>query len=165
MNDPYVVMIEPDADALERSFLEALQRIMDGRPVSHACLKRLTEGPIRPSQSTVAEEAERSRTAISGVKCRLPRVQLEIKKARRDFDARRAPPQIATGLLAFSKEAQLERQLRRLRRQNTDLVRQRDAAFTCLAASSVLTKVAEKFERLADPRAKTARRAAEVLSD
>lgn len=164
MTEQYLVQIPAIADKLERSFLEALQRIVDGNPISEACTKRVERGPVRPSQLVVAEEAGQSRTAISGDNCRLPGVQLEILRARTWFDQRRRTPTVAAGLENYSREAELERENRRLRRRNTDLVRQRDAAFTGIAASTMLTRALERSERLANPESKKARRAAEVVA-
>lgn len=68
----------PPPSAIEKDFLDALERVAGGRP-NNVTLKRLAaRGRLRVSVSTVAKEAGHSRTLIAYEQCRYPAIRLQI---------------------------------------------------------------------------------------
>src|SRR5687767_5776403 len=57
---------------------DALARLKSGKPLHPQLRKLAAEGRLRINVSTVAKEANRSRTLIALEKCRYPRIRAEI---------------------------------------------------------------------------------------
>lgn len=82
----FVVTFPDGADPAELLYLEALQRLADGRPSAASTIALRKANKLTISQLTVALEAGRSsRTPISGDKARWPRVRDEIERAKTHF--------------------------------------------------------------------------------
>lgn len=155
----FQIIFPDDATVLERSYLEALQRIMDGRPTAQPLSARSSDGRFRPSRSAVAQEAGHSRTPLSGGS--LPRVVGEIARAQRHYSSSSRPEEALAEIDRLAAEARTQRDLRLLRERNTVLVRQRDAAYTSAHASVMLAQALQKARRRRLPDVQEARRAAE----
>lgn len=69
-------------DPIERDFLDALDRLINGEPTNKSLKKASAKGVLKITASNVALEACRSRTLISMEKCRYPRVRDLIKQAK-----------------------------------------------------------------------------------
>lgn len=73
----------PPLDEIERDFIDALNRLKDGKPKNkknRAVLEK--KGVVRINASTVALEAGRSRTYIGMDSCRYPRVRSLVEAAK-----------------------------------------------------------------------------------
>lgn len=68
------------AGSIEKEFLDALDRLRNGRPTHPELVTAVAQRRLRINVSTVAKEAGRSRTLIASKNCRYPAVRREIKK-------------------------------------------------------------------------------------
>lgn len=72
----------PAHNAIEQSFLDAIDRIKAGIPKNPELAKRAKRGTLRISIAVVAQEAGRSRTYISHDGCAYPAVRHEVLKLK-----------------------------------------------------------------------------------
>ena len=84
-------------DPIERDLLEALQRLIEGKPTHKTLKAKVKEGRLKVNPSNVALEAGRSRTLIGLEECRYPKVREAVKLAQGD---RKALPTTYTQLIA-----------------------------------------------------------------
>ncbi|WP_231420767.1 hypothetical protein [Sphingomonas sp. Leaf205] len=158
MTKSYAVEIPDDATPLEREYFDALGRIVAGRARDLALRER---GAIRPSQPNVAKEAGRSRTAISGEACALPRVKLEIMRAQEWHRDSKRPEAALREIAELGRERALRRETADALQKGERYKRQRDAAFTSSAACGMLAVALQRLGRAADVDLTRARRDAE----
>lgn len=85
------------ADPIERDFLEALQRLVEGKPTNKALKASAKAGKLRINTVNVALEAGRSRTLIALEDCRYPKVREAVKLAQ---GGKKALPTTYTQLIA-----------------------------------------------------------------
>ena len=161
MTQPHVVGIPIDATVAERAYLEALQRLVDNEPRHLASARVAGGGSIRPSQPTVATEAGRSRTPISGKACALPRVQLAIKRAQNWYRDSKRPEGTLQELAVLGREQVLRRERNYAKQKSAYLKQQRDAAYTSSAACGMLAVAIQQSNRAANVDITKLRRAAE----
>lgn len=164
MIGPHIVAMPDDASPLERDYLEALQRIVAGIPRSARLAESAKRGPLRPSQSHVAEEAGRSRTPLTGRDPALPRVQEALEAALVHWASLKRPVSATEAVARRVAAKDLTAICTALRENNTILKRERDAAFTSDVGMTLLAKALEKEIRSRNPDLVEARRRAESLS-
>jgi len=97
----------PTSGQVEREFMEALQRLVDGQPADPDLAKKARSGTLKINVSTVAEEAGRSRTLVSHDGCAYPRVRAAVLSYAK-------PPAKVTSKVEIN---------RRLRKENAELRR------------------------------------------
>jgi len=85
------------ADPIEQDFLEALQRLVEGKPTHKALKASAKAGKLRVNTVNVALEARRSRTLIALDECRYPKVREAVKLAQ---GGKKALPTTYTQLIA-----------------------------------------------------------------
>jgi len=71
----------PPMDAIEKDFMEALQRLRDGAPREKALRELKARGRLKINISTVAQEARRSRTLIALESCKYAKVREHVRLA------------------------------------------------------------------------------------
>ncbi|GAA0429854.1 hypothetical protein ACFOY5_23405 [Massilia aurea] len=108
--------LKPEApvdDPIERDFLDAIQRLLDGNP-KHKTLKLQKErGALKINISNVAMEAGRARTLIALEQgCRYPRVRELVKQAKSGKSALPTTLTELTDRLRFDK-AELTAQVKK----------------------------------------------------
>lgn len=69
-------------DPIEQDLLDALQRLVEGKPTQKTLRTKAKEGKLKVNPSTVALEAGRSRTLIALEDCRYPYVRQAVKLAQ-----------------------------------------------------------------------------------
>lgn len=84
-------------DPIEQDLLDALQRLIDGRPTHKILKAKAKEGRLKVNSSNVALEAGRSRTLIALEDCRYPKVREAVKLAQ---GGKKALPTTYTQLIA-----------------------------------------------------------------
>lgn len=84
-------------DPIEQDLLDALQRLVDGKPTHKTLKAKAKEGRLKVNPSTVALEAGRSRTLIALEDCRYPKVREAVKLAQ---GGKKALPTTYTQLIA-----------------------------------------------------------------
>ncbi|MBK3732291.1 hypothetical protein GAY29_04090 [Azospirillum brasilense] len=101
-------------------FLEALQRLQEGRPRNRDLAQKAKKDGIRISISAVAKEAGRSRTLIGHDECQYPRVRQRVLAAMAPV----LEPRTAQDVIKRLREgnADLRAQLSLSRSQNAALV-------------------------------------------
>ncbi len=161
MTEPYVVDTPSDATAAESDYLSALARIVDGKPRHPRLVREASRGAIRPSQSSVAMEAGRSRTPISGSRCSLPRVKVEIDRARRAYDISKRPPSVLARLREEDLLTSLQRECALAKREREEMRSRLHAAYTSAGASTILAAALTRANRLRDADVIAIRRSAE----
>ena len=129
----------PAVNDIEKSMLDALARIVAGKPINKILLKRAGRGTLKISVATVAMESGHSRTLISHDKCAYPRVRAEVLAFKK-------PKGEPTSLAEIN---------RRLRMENAELRRTVKLARESMAA--MLLRM-ERVVREADRRVAAARR-------
>lgn len=70
------------ADRVEKDFLDALHRLVEGKPNNKKLISLAKEGKLKINASNVALEAKRSRTLIALEDCRYPKVRVAIELAK-----------------------------------------------------------------------------------
>lgn len=83
-------------DPIERDFLDALQRLVEGKPTDKTLKAKARAGSLKVNTSNVALEAGRSRTLIALEHCRYPKVREAVKLAQ---DGKMALPTTYTQLI------------------------------------------------------------------
>lgn len=94
----------------EKAFMQALRRVVSGKPREERNAKLLAKGRLRVTIATVAREAGRSRTLIGSEECAYPDVRKAVLKAMDgsiEADAKRPTAAELVGRLREDK-AQLE---------------------------------------------------------
>lgn len=86
-----------EPDPIEQDFLDALQRLVEGKPTHKTLKAKAKEGRLKVNSSNVALEAGRSRTLIALEDCRYPKVREAVKLAQR---GKKALPTTYTQLIA-----------------------------------------------------------------
>lgn len=123
----------PAKNAIEQSFLDALERIRAGAPKNAELAKRAKRGTLKVSIAVVAQEAGRSRTHISHDGCAYPAVREEVLKLK-------SPPQEEPTSMAEIN--------RRLRRENAELRHTVKVARDSMAAMALrMARVVSEAER------------------
>lgn len=84
------------AEVIEKDFLDALQRLAEGKPQNKMLKARVREGRLKINAVSVALEAGRSRTLIALEECRYPKVREAIKLSQ---GGRKAEPTTYTQLI------------------------------------------------------------------
>lgn len=84
-------------DPIEQDFLDALQRLIEGKPTHKTLKTKAKSGTLKVNTSNVALEAGRSRTLIALEDCRYPKVREAVKLAQ---GAKKALPATYTQLIA-----------------------------------------------------------------
>jgi hypothetical protein len=84
-------------DPIENDFLDALQRLIEGKPTHKALKAKAKSGTLKVNTSNVALEAGRSRTLIALEDCRYPKVREAVKLAQ---GGKKALPTTYTQLIA-----------------------------------------------------------------
>jgi hypothetical protein len=84
-------------DPIEQDFLDALQRLVDGKPEHKELKARAKAGKLKINTSNVALEAGRSRTLIALKDCRYPAVREAVRLAQ---GGKKALPTTYTQLIA-----------------------------------------------------------------
>jgi hypothetical protein len=84
-------------DPIERDLLDALNRLVEGKPTHKSLKDKAKSGKLKINTSTVALEARRSRTLIALEDCRYPKVRTAVKLAQ---GAKQALPTTYTQLIA-----------------------------------------------------------------
>lgn len=123
----------PASSPVEKSLLDAIERLKAGKPRDSDLIKRASRGTLKISVATVAQEAKRSRTLISHDKCAYPAVRTAILalKAPRDGEP--------TSLAELN---------RRLRQENAELRRTVKLARDSMAAMALrMARVVKEAER------------------
>lgn len=69
-------------DPIEQDLLDALQRLVEGKPTNKTLKVKAKEGRLKVNTSNVALEAGRSRTLIALEDCRYPKVREAVKLAQ-----------------------------------------------------------------------------------
>jgi hypothetical protein len=126
----------PTQDLVEKDFVEALQRLKDGKPANKKLRALCKAGKLRINTSNVALEAGRSRTLIALEACRYPKVREAVKLAQ---DGKKAQPstytQLIENLRATIAELKAEKKLLEttmaahvLARRKAEIFARRDAA-------------------------------------
>ena len=72
----------PPIDRIEKDFMDALDRLVEGRPTHKTLKRKVVNGRVKISITNVALEAGRSRTLIAMKDCRFPRVRELIKQTQ-----------------------------------------------------------------------------------
>lgn len=136
----------PPMDAIERDFMEALQRLCDGVPREKSLQLLKARGRLKVSMSSVAMEARRSRTLIALESPKYPRVRELVRLA---MDGRQGEPRTSNDLIDKLREivAALRTDLKRAEAQTTAhfIARER--------AEKELMRVQDKYDRLVRKRA------------
>lgn len=84
-------------DPIEQDLLDALQRLVEGKPTHKTLKAKAKEGRLKVNTSNVALEAGRSRTLIALEDCRYPKVREAVKLAQ---GGKKALPTTYTQLIA-----------------------------------------------------------------
>lgn len=84
-------------DPIEQDLLDALQRLVEGKPTHKTLRAKAKEGRLKVNSSNVALEAGRSRTLIALEDCRYPKVREAVKLAQ---GGKNALPTTYTQLIA-----------------------------------------------------------------
>lgn len=84
-------------DPIEQDLLDALHRLVEGKPTHKALRAKAKEGRLKVNSSNVALEAGRSRTLIALEDCRYPKVREAVKLAQ---GGKNALPTTYTQLIA-----------------------------------------------------------------
>lgn len=84
-------------DPIEQDLLDALQRLVEGKPTQKTLKAKAKEGKLKINTSNVALEARRSRTLIALENCRYPKVREAVKLAQ---GGKKALPTTYTQLIA-----------------------------------------------------------------
>lgn len=84
-------------DPIEQDLLDALQRLVEGKPTNKTLKTKAKEGKLKVNASNVALEAGRSRTLIALEDCRYPKVREAVKLAQ---GGKKALPTTYTQLIA-----------------------------------------------------------------
>ncbi len=84
-------------DPIEQDLLDALQRLVEGKPTHKTLKAKAQEGRLKVNASNVALEAGRSRTLIALEDCRYPKVREAVKLAQ---GGKKALPTTYTQLIA-----------------------------------------------------------------
>ena len=108
----------PAPTQVERELMEALQRLVEGRPASADLARKAQRGTLKINVSTVAKEATRSRTLVSHDRCAYPRVRTAILNYM-------SPPTRGSSIAEVN---------RRLRSENAELRRSIKLAREAMAA-------------------------------
>lgn len=69
-------------DPIEKDFVDALQRLVDGKPLNKALKEKAKAGKLKVNTFNVALEAGRSRTLIALESCRYPTVRQSIEDTK-----------------------------------------------------------------------------------
>lgn len=84
-------------DPIEQDLLDALQRLVEGKPTHRILKGKAKEGKLKVNKSNVAMEAGRSRTLIALENCRYPKVREAIELAEGGKKA--LPPRTFTQII------------------------------------------------------------------
>lgn len=135
---------QPPIDPVEKDFLDALERLKANKPREPELAKKAALGRLKTNISTVAKEANRSRTLIALDDCRYPNVRALI------LDASTPPSEARTA----------EDVIRNLRRENAELRKQLKMAdsfnATLILRLNRLEKTAQHEIKAAERRARRA---------
>lgn len=86
-----------ESDPIEQDLLEALKRLVEGKPTNKTLKAKAKTGTLKVNTSNVALEAKRSRTLIALENCRYPRVREAVKLAQ---GGKKSLPTTYTDLIA-----------------------------------------------------------------
>lgn len=86
-----------ETDPIEKDFLDALQRLIEGKPTHKKLKAKAREDRLKVNASNVALEAGRSRTLIALEDCRYPKVREAVRLAQ---GGKKAEPTTYTQLIA-----------------------------------------------------------------
>jgi predicted kinase len=139
------------SDPIEQDFLEALQRLVEGKPLNKTLKGSAKAGKLKINAVSVALEAGRSRTLIALENCRYPKVREAIKLAQ---GGKKSLPttytQLIDNLRADLATVKAERRLLEtkmadhvLARRKAEVNSRRDAA-----EASRLRKLVVEFEKV-----------------
>lgn len=138
-------------DPIEQDFLEALQRLVEGKPQNKTLKASAKAGKLKVNAVSVAREAGRSRTLIALEDCRYPKVREAVKLAQ---GGKKALPttytQLIENLRADLATVKAEKRLLEtkmadhvLARRKAEVNARRDAA-----EASRLRKLVAEFEKV-----------------
>ncbi len=138
-------------DPIEQDFLEALQRLVEGKPQNKTLKASAKAGKLKINAVSVAREAGRSRTLIALENCRYPKVREAVKLAQ---GGKKSLPttytQLIENLRADLASVKAERHLLEtkmadhvLARRKAEVSARRDAA-----EASRLRKLVVEFEKV-----------------